>query len=668
MQDLVKIGRADLSNLAAGEGVIQIAPKAFGSLTATIVAGADAAGTDAAGAYLARRVPYVWDNRRGALSLGDVKTEASKFLAARSAAGQASQALGEIEAVLREIGGHENGAAGVQSFDVTLFLETADAGLDQYLTGVLSKALASAKVTVKSQSMTAPTPVIDETIDVPWEVDEFWTRFRSEVLPKVAAGATVDLEARLSESPEYRQTIADQARAELTKAGATTANVRILSAYKQGYLWLTERVIPELKGKGARAVHVKVAEHKPDLSKKFKFYQVPSRWLHELYPVDDIIQRELGINKEQFSLELVDSPKETYTVEALDANGRVIHTASFSPKVVEREYMDKFPGWSRVEVTTGWLSASVNGQVVADARIQTDPERFWDQYQAKILPRIYDHVMKVTENRPLPDKQPFHRDLDVEVWMSEPDFRIGVDEELVSSLESLHEDLYFVTLDFFDALGRTTTRRRLAAPGKIFPIIHPERRGQKGQVHVLYAGNASAKPQLEIRYTEKGGQKPETVRRELTKIDTTRAASPEGRRPRRCGQRDRAAGRTEGRSRGGPCRRCVRQPRAPARGRLVQDGALVRPRRSRGPGDCAEGHPHAARHPHHRRRGAVERQDDTQQTDAPGRRVGPRDWTGRVRVDRRSTDGVSRGQGVSGRRVVSRPAGVGARDHTPRPR
>ena len=74
--------------------------------------------------------------------------------------------------------------------------------------------------------------------------------------------------------------------------------------------------------------------------------------------------------------------------------------------------------------------------------------------------------MKVTDNRPLPDKQPFHRDLDVEVRMSEPDFRIGVDEELVSSLESLHEDLYFVTLDFFDALGRTTTRRRLAAPGQ----------------------------------------------------------------------------------------------------------------------------------------------------------------------------------------------------------
>ena len=45
---------------------------------------------------------------------------------------------------------------------------------------------------------------------------------------------------------------------------------------------------------------------------------------------------------------------------------------------VEREYLDKFPGWSRVVVTTGWLSASVDGASVVDERIATDPERFWD--------------------------------------------------------------------------------------------------------------------------------------------------------------------------------------------------------------------------------------------------------------------------------------------------
>src|SRR5262249_33565949 len=200
-----------------------------------------------------------------------------------------------------------------------------------------------------------------------------------------------------------------------------------------------------------------------------------------------------------------------------------IYHGAFSPKTVEREYLDKFPGWSRVIVTTGWLSASVDGTRVVDERIATDPERFWDHYQSKVLPRIYDAVMKVTDNRPLPDKQPFHRDLDIEIWMSEPDFRIGVDEEMVSSLEALHEDLYFVTLDFFDALGRTTTRRRLAAPGKIFPIVHPERAGKPGEVKIHYAGNASTRPKVEVAYKEKGAERPTRISRELARIETSAA-------------------------------------------------------------------------------------------------------------------------------------------------
>ena len=516
VKDLEKIGRTHFTGLEPGDGVVQVVPNAFGNVTATVVAGADPAGTEAASQYLARRVPYVWDNTRGALSFSDVRTEVGRFLGGKSAAGQASQALRELDAVLADVKGKK-----LTSFDATLFLETAEPTLDTFLAEHARAALGDAKVTVTSKAMTAPVPVIEETIDVPWEVDEFRDRFRKEVLPKVTPGAAVDLEVRLSEAPEFRQTLTREIEAELSKAGATAPRVRVRSAYKQGFMWITEEVIPALKGKGARAMRVKVAEHKPDLSKDQKFYMVPSRWLHELYPVDEIVQRELGINREQFTLELVDSPADIYTVEGLDGAGRVVHTATFSPKFVTREYLDKFPGWSQVEVTTGWLTATVNGTQVADSRIQTDPERFWDHYQSKVLPRIYDHVMKVTDNKPMPDKQPFFRDLDIDVWMSEPDFRIGVDEELVSSLESLHEDLYFVTLDFFDALGRTTTKQRLAGPGKIFPIIHPERRGQPGQVKMLYAGNTSTKAAIEIRYREEGARAPERVNRDLGQIDTT---------------------------------------------------------------------------------------------------------------------------------------------------
>lgn len=514
--ELVKIGKARLDDLQPGDGVVQVVPRAFGNATATVVAGADDAGTEAASLYLARRAPYVWEVARGAVTLGDLTSDAARFFQAKSGASQAGQAVRALDDVLADLRGKT-----VESFEATLFLEAAEPALDRYLAGEIRRILPGAAVTVTSKGITDPVTVFEETLDLPWEVDDFRAKFRTDILPKVTPGARVELEARLSESPAVRRQIADEVRAALEQAGALRPQVRIRSAYKQGFLWLTEEVIPELRGKGVRSVHIRVAEYTPDFSKKYKFYQVPSRWLHELYPVDEIFARELGVSKDRFSLELVEGAKDIYTVEAADASGRVVYRGTFSPAFVEREYLDKFPGWSRVDVTTGWVRATVDGQVVLDARIPTDPERFWDYYQGKVLPRIYDYVMKVTDNRPMPDKQPFHRDLDVEVWMSEPDFRIGVDEELVSSLESLHEDLYFVTLDFFDALGRTTVRRRLAAPGKIYPIIHPERPGQGGRARLLFAGNAATRPTLQVSYRLTGEEKPVRVTRDLVAADVT---------------------------------------------------------------------------------------------------------------------------------------------------
>jgi zinc carboxypeptidase len=517
VQQLSKVGKIRLDDLKPGEGVIQIVPKAFGPPTATVVAGADAAGTDAAAAYLARRVPYLWDVTRGSFRLDDLATQAGDFLSAKTGGAHASLAMKEVDDVVKRLEGRT-----VESFDAKVYLEQANPAFDQFLTRRIQESVKGAAVKVASQGITDPVNVFEDKLDIPWEVDEFWSKFRSDVLPKVKAGSTVELETRLSESPELRKGLADQVRDELTKAGAKAPKVRVLSAYKQGFLWLTEVVIPELKGKGAKSVTIKVASNNPDLTKNYHFYEVPTRWIHELYPADEFFEHQAAIPKANFAMELVDDAKEIYSLEATNAAGQVVYRNTFSPKVVEREYLEKFPGWSRVKVTTGWISATVDGQSAVDARIQTDPERFWDIWQGKELPKIYDNVMKITGNRPTADKQPFHRDLDIEVWMSEPDFRIGIDEEQVSALESLHEDLYFVTLDFFNALGRNTTGNpRLAAPGKVFPIIHPSREGKAPSARILYAGNAAPRARIDITYKEKDVQQPTRISRELPKIDTS---------------------------------------------------------------------------------------------------------------------------------------------------
>ncbi len=518
-KQLEKIGKVDFSDLGPGEGLVHLVPRAFGRTPATVIAGSNDAATEAAALHVGRRLPYVWDTARGSVTLGDIDTQAVKFFAGKSGAAQAAAALAAIDDIFRDVKPED-----IESVEGKLYVETDEPGLDKLVSARIAAKAGSVPVKLATQATTDAVPVFEEKITLPWEVDEFWTRLRETVVPAVAGGAKVTVEARLSEPPEVRRDLAEKARAELVKAGAASADVKVRSAYKQGFLWLSEEVIPQLKGKDVRSVRIRALAYTPDLTKKYKFYQVPSRWLHELYPIDDVMHRELGIATDAVSLELVEKGGDIYTVDALDARGGTVYHGTFSPKFAEREYLEKFPGWSRVDVTTGWLSATVNGKAAVDARIETDPERFWDYYQSKILPRIYDHVMKVTENKPLPDKQPFHRDLDVEVWMSEPDFRIGIDEEQVSSLESLHEDLYFVTLDFFDALGRTTVKRRLAAPGKIFPIIHPARPGTPGEARILFAGNASLKPKLELSYKVKRTEKPVKVTRDLKGIDAPSVA------------------------------------------------------------------------------------------------------------------------------------------------
>lgn len=517
VETLVKIGKARLDDLGPGEGVVEIVPRAFGSVTATVVAGADAAGLDAAASYLARRAPYLWLNNRGAFSLEHLETQVANVFSAKTSGGQAAMAVSAIDEVIKSLADKA-----IESFDAKVFLEEKNPAFDRLLTARVRSRLSSAVVTASSEAITAPAIVFEDQQAFPWEVQDFRDRFKADVLPKVTRGAAVTMDVRLSESPELRSELAQEVRQALTAAGAATADVRIRSAYKQGYLWMSEEVLPALKGKNVASVHVKVAEFAPDFTKKYRFYQVPSRWLHELYPIDEVMARDLALPVSSFSMELVaptTNDRPTYDVEAKDKAGKSVYRSTFSPKHVEREYLDKFPGWSRVDVTTGWLSATVNGQTIQDVRIATDPERFWDYYQSKVLTRIYDHVMKLTNNRPTTDLQPFHRDLDIEVWMSEPDFRIGVDEEQVSSLESLHEDLYFVTLDFYNAIGRNATGRpRLAAPGKIFPIIHPERRGQAGESRVLYAANASPRARVDLTYQEKGSDKPTKVTRDLLPV------------------------------------------------------------------------------------------------------------------------------------------------------
>ena len=87
-------------------------------------------GTDAASMYLARRLPYLWDTTRGALSLDDLKEHATDFFAAKTGGAQASLALRELDDVLKTLDGKT-----IESFDAKVYLEAANPAFDTVLAG-----------------------------------------------------------------------------------------------------------------------------------------------------------------------------------------------------------------------------------------------------------------------------------------------------------------------------------------------------------------------------------------------------------------------------------------------------------------------------------------------------------------------------------------------------
>jgi len=231
----------------------------------------------------------------------------------------------------------------------------------------------------------------------------------------------------------------------------------------------------------------------------------PTRWLLEIYPIDEILASELKIdlNKIHFEMAPIGSP--AYEVIATASGGAPLFRRTFDPAIVERPFFDRFPDYEHVRVTTGWIKATIGGKPAVDERIATDPERFWDRFQSKTLPALYDHVMALGNGKPRSEDAPFFGELTVDVTMSEPEYRLPVDQEQIASMEALHEEIYFNTIHFFDVMGRFTRGAGLAYPGRIIPIMHPTADGRAGRAKISVTGFDASRPSVVVEYTERNG-------------------------------------------------------------------------------------------------------------------------------------------------------------------
>ncbi|MBN2206780.1 MAG: hypothetical protein JW742_05200 [Candidatus Aminicenantes bacterium] len=506
-RELLRTAKLKPLPLEPGQASVQVVAKAFGSSNALSIVGPDDAAVEKALSYLGRTFPYFAEFRAGAPSLRDVPADLDGFLKGERGAAEAflSRALDKAAADLK--------GKDLESVEVELDLPRRNAVFADWVRTSLASSLKADEVKVESKSLKDGVPVFAKEKAFPWEAETALAVLEEALAsPPAASRLPVKVSLGLSESPAVRRTIRKRTLEILAAAGVPAGEVEVASAYKPGFFWLTEEILPALKDKAPARLVVAWSREQDDFSRPKRFYADPARWLQELYPADEILSRELGLPVERVEFEMKPPGGPAYRATAFDGRGAVVLDRSFTPRTREIPFLGVLPEWGTVRVTTGWIVVQEGSRTLVDRTLATDLETFWEYYQSEILPAVYGRILEKTGSEPTFSKQPYFKRLQVELWLSEPDERIGLDEEMVSSLEAIHDEIYFDTLDFLRGITRfdpddkdvPEDTSRYSAPGNVLPVLHPSLEGRAGRARVSFEDWPAAAPRMVLRWKERG--------------------------------------------------------------------------------------------------------------------------------------------------------------------
>ncbi|HLO04254.1 MAG TPA: M14 family zinc carboxypeptidase, partial [Symbiobacteriaceae bacterium] len=291
------------------------------------------------------------------------------------------------------------------------------------------------------------------------EVARFWTTWREAVEPGLSPERPVQVDLRLQEPRAIRA----QIRAELLALLPSGSSVRVATPFKQGYHWIEEELLEQLRPLTAiQRVVLQFRRFQPQAEPAL---ELPIRWLQECYPCDLLLERELGLPLESIAFEMVETGP-TYRLIAFGPEGAPLLDESYEAITGCRQYLDAFP-------ERGWVHPPIGSLQVDGNRwlLPTDLGRFWDWFQATVLPTLRTSIIDQHGAEPPLTAQPLFGRLEVALTGSEEERFLQLREESVSPLEALHEDLYFVTLDELATWGRALHGAPFDAPGTILPFL-----------------------------------------------------------------------------------------------------------------------------------------------------------------------------------------------------
>lgn len=333
--------------------------------------------------------------------------------------------------------------------------------------------------------------VYEKVYELPWEVETFEKVLEQAVYPALRSGDVLRVEGAISEDQNVRSEMAAKIQGKAEELGVKESKIELICAYKQGFSWIDEIVIPEVeKGEpdeieiyfkpflpegqtewldenGATPSYHNLQADNPD-----KWYDLPIRYLQELYPIEDVLVKRLGIERTDVKFLPYEGDEDLTYLCKVYKEGQVCYENTYKARCSERPYLNEYPQMGKVHPSTGYLRVWINEKEILNRTIKTDLEEVWDVYQAEVLPDCKHYIEEKLSGNITPERQPFFQELLLDVTISEPDYRVGCREDLISPLDALHEDMYFTGSDYFKNYGVQNMGVMLDAPGLILPSIH----------------------------------------------------------------------------------------------------------------------------------------------------------------------------------------------------
>ncbi|HJF31399.1 MAG TPA: M14 family metallopeptidase [Sporosarcina psychrophila] len=321
--------------------------------------------------------------------------------------------------------------------------------------------------------------VIDDKPESPLLIEENWSDEGEieRVIRAMHSSANLehaDVEVYLSEPREIREQLAVQLKSDYPAMNS----IRVRSSFKTGFHWIQEELVSKLT-EDIRELVIEVQKEE-----RAQALELPIRWIQEIYPIDRYIEETSALRAEDVTFTLKNELESTYAVYGKLQNNVKKLLGKLQVPVSKMNYVD---GEHVVYPSTSAVRIIRHGEVIEEQIIETDRAQFYRYYTEEILPKLRKSVELYNEGqghiRPLFDR------IELDVWMSEEEQKLPVDEERISSLEALHEDLYFNTLDYFAQMGIEVEGKPFNAPGGIHPYMHV-RVGEKPEARIrIYQWN-----------------------------------------------------------------------------------------------------------------------------------------------------------------------------------